>query len=171
MKPPVVIIAMLVVASLAAALGPVVQPAAAQAPALSTQPCAPESEDCAEEQACRAGQGCAAQAAPAQSVPVPPPTSPAPTSPAGEGAAPPAPEGDQPPDGEARQAAPGEREPAPGEEGEVAVARDSSRPLEDEGGELPFTGLGIGAVALAGLALLGGGRLLRRVGARPGETG
>jgi hypothetical protein len=158
LKPPAVIIAMLVVASLAAALGPVVQPAVAQAPALSTQPCAPESEDCAEEQACRAGQGCAA------------PTSPAPTSPAGESIAPPAPEGDQPPDGEARQAAPGEREPAPGEEGEVAVARDSSRPLEDEGGELPFTGLGIGAVALAGLALLGGGRLLRRVGARPGET-
>lgn len=165
MKPPAVIIAMLVVASLAAALGPVVQPAVAQAPALSTQPCAPESEDCAEEQACRAGQGCAAQAAPAPSSPAPssPSTSPPPTSPSGEGTAPPGSEGDQAPGGE-------HGEPAPGEEGEVAVARDS-RPLEDGGGELPFTGLAIGAVALVGLALLGGGRLLRRVGARPDKTG
>jgi len=49
----------------------------------------------------------------------------------------------------------------------AGVSRERSEEI-DEGGSLPFTGLGLALLVLAGLTLLGGGALLRRRGAPEG---
>lgn len=81
--------------------------------------------------------------------------------PSSAGTAPPAPGGGGGGAGGRRGAGPGRRD-APGGDRPGRGARTSSPRAEAAGGDLPFTGRAIGAVALTGLALLGGGLVLRR---------
>jgi hypothetical protein len=50
-----------------------------------------------------------------------------------------------------------------------AAATTPAQPVQEESGNLPFTGLDIGIVALMGIALLGTGFMLRR-GTNRGDT-
>ena len=51
---------------------------------------------------------------------------------------------------------------AAGDSGLGAAAATTAIAADGDGGDLPFTGLGLAALLLAGVALVGGGVLLRR---------